>query len=108
MISSVFSRLLAGETGGRRRPALDLGDVLRVPGPAIEQMLGTGLGAPRPQTGNQVEARPPVPAVPATPPAPHDEPPAQPVIEPAGGGTTENSSPRPIRWPASDGRLREE
>ena len=34
-------------TGGRSGlPVIDLGDVLRVPGPAIEQMLGTGLTSP--------------------------------------------------------------
>jgi len=38
-------------TGGRSGlPVIDLGDVLRVPGPAIEKMLGIGLGAPRPTT----------------------------------------------------------
>ncbi len=34
-------------TGGRSGlPVIDLGDVLRVPGPAIERMLGTGLDSP--------------------------------------------------------------
>ena len=71
-------------TGGRSGlPVIDLGDVLRVPGPAIEQMLGTGLGASRPTTakptGNRVKAKSPVRAAPPTPPAPREEHPAVPV-----------------------------
>ena len=71
-------------TGGRSGlPVIDLGDVLRVPGPAIEQMLGTGLGASHPTTekptGNRVKPSSPPPAATPTPPAPDEEHPAQPV-----------------------------
>jgi hypothetical protein len=68
-------------TGGRSGlPVVDLGDVLRVPGPAIEQMLGIGLGAPHP-TGLEPTAKRSSsgaldPAVPGDPPAPPQEPPA--------------------------------
>lgn len=74
-------------TGGRSGlPVVDLGDVLRVPGPAIEQMLGTGLGASCPTTGkptgNRVKASSPAPAASPTPPAPREEHPAEPVEQP--------------------------
>lgn len=74
-------------TGGRYGlPVIDLGDVLRVPGPAIEQMLGTGLGAPCPSRGTSAgkpaEPNTPIPGVPAPPPAPREEPPTEPVQPP--------------------------
>jgi hypothetical protein len=75
-------------TGGRSGlPVIDLGDVLRVPGPALEQMLGTGMAASRPTTGeptgNRAKPRSPLPADAATPPATPDEYPVQPVQPPA-------------------------
>lgn len=83
------------DTGGRSGlPVVDLGDVLRVPGPAIEQMLGIGLGAPRPTvvqvTGKHINPTVPDSAVPgatqaspAEPPAlPARERPAQPAVDP--------------------------
>ena len=67
-------------TGGRSGlPVVDLGDVLRVPGPAIEQMLGIGLGASHPglePTGKRSCLAAVDPAVPVDTPAPAQEPPA--------------------------------
>jgi hypothetical protein len=67
-------------TGGRSGlPVVDLGDVLRVPGPAIEQMLGIGLGAPYPTAvrpaGKHDHPTAPDPTVPGATPAPPAEPP---------------------------------
>jgi hypothetical protein len=54
-------------TGGRSGlPVVDLGDVLRVPGPAIEKMLGTGLSS-APQLAEQLRTES---APTAPPPAP--------------------------------------
>jgi hypothetical protein len=73
-------------TGGRSGlPVVDLGDVLRVPGPATEQMLGVGLGAPGPATaeptGKHVNSTVPDPAVPGATAAPPEESPALPAAE---------------------------
>jgi hypothetical protein len=78
-------------TGGRSGlPVVDLGDVLRVPGPAIEQMLGIGLGALRPTavspTGKQIN---PVgkqinPTANSGAPGATPEPPERPTELPAG------------------------
>src|SRR6266436_1149739 len=70
-------------TGGRSGlPVVDLGDVLRVPGPVIEQMLGIGMGAPHPTTvkpiGKQINPTAPDPAAPGAAPAPPAEPPPRP------------------------------
>jgi hypothetical protein len=89
-------------TGGRSGlPVVDLGDVLRVPGPAIERMLATGLGAPCPTTrkatGIQMKPTEAAPATPARSPAhaptapptssaPVEAATARRVVEPAVGG----------------------
>ena len=83
-------------TGGRSGLAVvDLGDVLRVPGPAIEQMLGTGLGTPRP-TGVKPTGSPADPGAPDLTPlaetAPPEESPAPPEV---------NRPPARYRNPAS-------
>jgi hypothetical protein len=88
-------------TGGRSGlPVVDLGDVLRVPGPAIEQMLGVGLGAPRPATaeptGKHVNPTVPDPAVPKATPAPPEEPPAEAptqAVAPDAGGPAPSVAP---------------
>lgn len=70
------------DTGGRSGlPVVDLGDVLRVPGPAIERMLGIGLGAPRPTVVQVTGKHIPDPAVPAAPQVSPAEPPAPPARE---------------------------
>ncbi len=70
-------------TGGRSGlPVVDLGDVLRVPGPAIEKMLGTGLATAAPlneqrrarRTGKAPDASPPAALKPTA-----DDPPAEPA-----------------------------
>jgi hypothetical protein len=73
-------------TGGRSGlPVVDLGDVLRVPGPAIEQMLGVGLGAPRPltaePTGKHVKPTVSDRPAPGATAAPPEESPSLPVAE---------------------------
>lgn len=97
-------------TGGRSGlPVVDLGDVLRVPGPAIEQMLGIGLGAPRPTSvqpaRKHVNPTALDPAAPDATPAPRDEPPAPLAGEPpappadpqAGGSATTLAAARTSR-----------
>lgn len=89
-------------TGGRSGlPVIDLGDVLRVPGLAIEQMLGTGLGTPPPKTGkptgSRVEPSPPVPAASPIAPAPGEAERAQPVEPPAVAAPTASPSVQPTR-----------
>ena len=112
-------------TGGRSGlPVVDLGDVLRVPGPAIEQMLATGLGTPPPPTGKaagfqekptkSAPASPasvagPAPTAPPTSPAPTEVATARREVEPAGGevapttgamaGVTSARTRRPRRRP---------
>ena len=85
-------------TGGRSGlPVVDLGDVLRVPGPAIERMLGTGLGAPRSTavqpTSKANNPTAPDPAAPGATPAPPEEPPVQPAGEPAVDPDTDAPAP---------------
>ena len=80
-------------TGGRSGlPVVDLGDVLRVPGPAIEQMLGIGLGTPRPTnvkpTGSHAEPADPDHTAPLAVTAPPEESPAPPEVKPAAGAVT--------------------
>ena len=77
-------------TGGRSGlPVIDLGDVLRVPGPAIEKMLGTGLGTPRPTrvkpTGSHTDPGVPDHTAPLAETAPPEESPAPPEVKPAAG-----------------------
>ena len=58
-------------TGGRSGlPVVDLGDVLRVPGPAIEKMLGTGLASAAPLAEQVRRERRTESAPTAPPPAP--------------------------------------
>jgi hypothetical protein len=81
-------------TGGRSGlPVIDLGDVLRVPGPAIEQMLGTGLGIPRPTTlkPSGIHADPAAPdhTAPLPETAPPEVSPAPPEVKPAAGAVAE-------------------
>ena len=98
-------------TGGRSGlPVIDLGDVLRVPGPAIEQMLGTGLGTPRPTrvkpTGRHADPADPADhTAPLAETAPPEESPAPPDVRPVAGavaepgvraGRTRHQSRRPI------------
>ena len=55
-------------TGGRSGlPVVDLGDVLRVPGPAIEKMLGTGLASAAP-LAEQLRREPRTESAPTAPP----------------------------------------
>src|SRR5437867_3858569 len=77
-------------TGGRSGlPVVDLGDVLRVPGPAIEKMLCTGLGTPRPTrvkpTGSPADPDVPDLTAPLAETAPPEESPAPPEVKPAAG-----------------------
>ncbi|MGH8973679.1 MAG: helix-turn-helix domain-containing protein [Acidimicrobiia bacterium] len=68
-------------TGGRSGlPVVDLGDVLRVPGPAIERMLGTGLGAAVPDLGKPARVKPEGPA--AAPSASPQRTPQAAAVEP--------------------------
>jgi hypothetical protein len=106
-------------TGGRSGLAVvDLGDVLRVPGPAIEQMLGTGLGTPRP-TGVKPTGSPAGPdardlTAPLAETAPPEESPAPSEVRPAAGAVREprvragrtRHQHRPInRYPSSNPSL---
>lgn len=99
-------------TGGRSGLAVvDLGDVLRVPGPAIEQMLGTGLANATPLTEHgaddrtsrrtpsvPVESRPMAPAEghreDAEEAHPVEEPVADAVLSPAPPVTARTRRPR--------------
>jgi hypothetical protein len=98
-------------TGGRSGlPVVDLGDVLRVPGPAIEQMLGVSLGAPRPATaeptGKHVNPTVPDPAVPGATAAPPEEPHALPAVEaPTQAVRPDADGPAPVA-PARTSRQR--
>lgn len=58
-------------TGGRSGlPVVDLGDVLRVPGPVIEKMLGTGLASAAPLAEQHRRTRRPESTPTAPPTAP--------------------------------------
>ncbi len=87
-------------TGGRSGlPVVDLGDVLRVPGPAIEQMLGIGLGAPHPTvlqpTRKHSSPGASDPAVPGDTPAPPEEPPPPAVEESTPLRAVDRNGPTP-------------
>lgn len=89
-------------TGGRSGlPVVDLGDVLRVPGPAIEQMLGTGLGACHPTTGkptgDRTKSSCAVSAASPTLPASRKEHPAEPVQQPAAAPPADSPPVPPAR-----------
>ena len=93
-------------TGGRSGlPVVDLGDVLRVPGPAIEQMLGIGLGAPHPTvlepTRKHSSPAVPDPAIPGdTPASPQEPPPPAPEESPA-PRAADADGPRPAPFVAT-------
>ena len=70
--------------GGRSGlPVVDLGDVLRVPGPAIEKMLGTGLASAAPLAEQHRRERRTQLAPTAPPPAPLKPPADERHAEPA-------------------------
>ncbi len=79
-------------TGGRSGlPVVDLGDVLRVPGPAIEHMLGIALGTPRPtkvKPTGVTQNRPTGSHRPAFRNSAPEESPAPPEVKPAAGAVT--------------------
>lgn len=96
-------------TGGRSGlPVVDLGDVLRVPGPAIEKMLGTGLAtaAPLNEQGQRERERRTRPAQSDPPPSPPkptaEEPPAAPVEKLASAAALPTTGTRSRRRRAAD------
>ena len=88
-------------TGGRSGLAVvDLGDVLRVPGPAIEQMLGIGPGAPYPTAVRSAgkhdnPTMAPDPTVPGATPTPPAEPPPPAAGKELAAPATPDGEPAP-------------
>jgi hypothetical protein len=59
-------------------PVIDFGDLLRVPGPAIRQMLGVGVGAAVPAVTKK-RGRPADPTPASAPASPASDPPSAPA-----------------------------